>query len=110
MASLITLKVSEEKYKTAISQLGEKLIQLDNCLLQIQGKRSQIEQNYSGEQAREAIAALKEDEAQVQKAIEAVRKQKDKIQSYLDSISTTDATIKGNYGQALAKAKNVFEA
>lgn len=109
MASLITLKVSEEKYKTAINQLGDKLIALKECLSQIQGKRSQIETNYSGEQAREAIAALKEDEAQVQKAIDAVTAQKDKIQAYLDSISTTDTNIKGTYQQALQQAQSVFD-
>lgn len=108
MATLLRLRVSEEKYRTAISQLGEKISLLNDKLLALQGKRAEIERNYSGPQAAKAIETIKENENQVRKAIENVQLQKDNIENYLNSMNQTDTTIQGNYDEAMNLAKNIF--
>lgn len=109
MANVLTLKVSEEKYRTAIQQLGDKLNTLNGYLTDIQGKRAELERNYTGPQAAKAIATIKENEAQVRKAIENVKSHKEKIQAYLDSMSRADTEIQANFDEAANLAKSIFD-
>lgn len=108
MASLLKLKVSEETYRDTLQKLGEKLQMLTENLERIKNHRQSIESKYTGPQADEAIKTLKTDEEQLQKSIDAVQKQRDTIEKYLDSMITTDSNIKSSYQDAMKLASDVF--
>ena len=109
MASLLELKVSEEQYKRTISQLAEKIAQLQNCKQQLQGHRSKLESSYQANQAKDAIESEKTYEQRVQDAIDKLTKQKDKIQAYLDNMEKSDTSIRGEYASELQTAQHVFD-
>lgn len=104
----LRLKVSEEAYTEALTELGRKRETLAGYLRDLQGKRQAIERSYTGPQATEAINTIKKNEDQVQGAIERVRSQQEKIQEYLNSMSRADTDIKNDYKAAYDQANSVF--
>ena len=110
MATLLRLKVSENEYKEAISQLGTKLTELEGCLHDLQAKRGEIQGGkYEGEQGRKAIDAIMAYEAQLQTNIDKVRDQKAKIESYLTTMNTVDSEIKQGYDDSIREAQRIFD-
>ena len=108
MAAL-TLKVSEEKYKETIARLSEKIDRLEECLGDLVNQRQKLQREYQGHQAEAAIDTIRTNEENVTRAIEEVRRKRDDLQNYLDSMGVADTNIKNTYNDAHIKAANVFK-
>lgn len=104
----LTLKVSESLYRDTISQLGEKVLQLNACLSSLQAKRQQIQSYYTGPTAAHAIQTIQKDEENVKRAIKAVVTQKQQIENYLNEMNRGDQEIDSSYKDAMSSANNVF--
>ena len=107
MAGLV-IKVSEEKYRDTIEQLGQKINTLKDCLNRLQKERDRVDTEYKGLQADAAILVIKANEKNVKAAIEDVEKKRDNLQNYLDSMIRADSEIKKKYEDAKSQADSVF--
>ena len=107
--ALLTLKVSETKYRDTLSKLNDKISVLEGYLGDLQGKRTQIERAYKGPQADDAINTIKKNEKVVKDAIDKVTTQRDQIQKYLDSMDKAATEIQTGYKTAADLADHVFD-
>ncbi len=108
MANQLTLKVSEEKVRTAITKLETSIKNMKEHLGQLQTHRQRLADLYRGRTALTGIGAIKTHEDKIQAQIEKLVKEKDALVAYLDIMNTADTNISNAYQAAQNEANNLF--
>lgn len=106
----LRLKVSEEKVRETINTLSSKISHMQECLDQIIVNREKIERGYTGITGSLAAEVIKKKEREVLNSIEKFKKQRDKLQEYLDTMNAADAKTARDFEDALKVTNDLFGA
>ena len=104
----LRIKVSEDKVRETISILTDKIGNMNEHLSQLIENREKLERLYTGKTASIAISAIKKREAEASESIEKYKKQRDKLQEYLDLMNTADSKAEADYQAELQKSNELF--
>ena len=109
MAADLRIKVSEDKVRETVQTLSTKIARMEDHLAQLISNREKLERAYTGPAASIAMKAIKKREGEAANSIEKFKKQRDKLQAYLDTMNATDAKVTSNYEAALNKSNELFK-
>ena len=109
MAADMRIKVSEDKVRETVQTLSSKIGNMEDHLAQLIANRQKLERIYDGPAAKIAMSAIKKREKEAANSIEKFKKQRDKLQAYLDTMNATDAKVTANYEAALNKSNELFK-
>lgn len=104
----LNIKVSEEKVRETITTMTNKINSMQDHLSQAISTREKIERKYVGPTGTIAAEAIKKREKEVANSIEKFKKQRDKLQQYLDTMNTADAKAAKDFEDALNKTNELF--
>ena len=105
----ITVKVSVEDYVQALSDLRIEYGHLQGALTRLQDNRRKLEGNFiSKTLTPELIRMIKDKEKQVQKSIDNVQVQINKIENRLTSHETAEKNVQAKISQAAQKNASAF--
>ncbi len=104
----LNIKVSEEAVRETVNKLTNKIENMQDHLAQLISNREKLERIYTGPTATIAIDAIKKREKEAAGSIEKFKKQRDKLQDYLDKMNQADNKALKDYEDALRKSNELF--
>ena len=104
----LTVKVSEDKVRETINVLSSKIDNMNEHLSQLIANREKLEKVYTGITATIGINAIKKREKEAAISIEKYKKQRDKLQAFLDTMNEIDRKVAVDYEDALRKSNELF--
>lgn len=105
----LKIKINEEDYRQAITDLGIEYQNLDNALRDLQTQRQKLNENFISRVLTPGlIDMIKNKENEVQKSMQNVQKQIEKIEARLTSLHTSETTISGKISEAAESHSKAF--
>lgn len=105
----LNIKINEEDYRQAITDLGIEYSNLNNALHDLQTQREKLSESFISRVLTPGlIDMIKNKENEVQKSMQNVQKQIAKIEGRLTSLHTSETTISGKISEAAESHSKAF--